>query len=696
MGLVYLATRADLQYEKRVAIKLLSGAAREKMLSRFRVERQILAKLDHPNICRMFDGGVTDDGEPYIVMEYIPGAVPVDGYCDAHELDIQARIKVFLNICEAVQYAHQFLVVHRDLKPSNVLVSRYGEVKLMDFGIAKDLMAGTGDNRDGDLRLSGARYPGTQAGRSMTPHYASPEQVKGEPIGTSSDIYSLGVMLYELLTGRPPYEYPDSDIAALLDQICVNEPEAPSRRVAQAPLDAKELHARKLRRPRQLQKTLQGDLDAIVLKAMGKDPQNRYASVDRLGEDLRRYLEGQPVVAVTAGIGYRAAKALLRNRALATSGLMIFLAAISLMFAARIILADLTGERDAVQHMEARVRDQARLAGAMASRIFSGPAREASPRERLDRAKKAISEILPGQPELHASMAHALGDAYLKLGDADAAKEMLTIALEQARRIAGPSSGSSAVRASLAHAMLAAGDAAGAERVFRSILDGAAGELAVSAASGLAAAQRAQGQKGQSIETLRHALKERAADPDIDRIEAQLARYWSEDGQHDVAEPLAGRALARREQRYGAESLEAGESLFDLGRIHLRAGHVSSASQYLRQCLEIRRRVLGEEHVLIAEVLSDLGEAAARSGKPAEAVEHWEKAIGMVSRLGAYAAPSSAAPLASLAAFHAGRGECARAWPALEAALKIQPASAEVNAARAQAAQAASLCAGRR
>jgi serine/threonine-protein kinase len=693
MGVVYLASRADLQYEKRVAIKLLSGAAREQMLARFRVERQILAKLDHPNICRMFDGGVTDDGEPYIVMEYIPGAVPIDDYCDAHELDIPSRIRLFINICEAVQYAHQFLVVHRDLKPSNVLVSRYGEVKLMDFGIAKDLMAGTGDNRDGDLRPNGGRYPGTQAGRSMTPHYASPEQVKGEPIGTSSDIYSLGVMLYELFTGLPPYEYPDSDISALLDQICVNEPEPPSRRVSQSPPEPKMLQARQVRRARQLQKILQGDLDAIVLKAMGKDPQRRYASVDRLNEDLKRYLQGQPVVAVTAGIGYRAVKAVLRNRALAVSGLMILVASISLMFAARIILADLTGERGAVQSIEARNREQALQAAAVAARIFAAQERAVSPRERLDMARKAISEILPGQPELHAAMAHALGNAYLKIGDSASAAAMIEVAMEQSRRAGGAAqSDSPALRVSLAQIRLASGDTGEAANLFRSLKGTVPPEMALHVQSGLAAAERAAGRNRASVEILRRALDGQAAHPEVDRIESQLARYLAEDGNVEEAESLARRAMGRRQQRYGQDSIEVAESMLDLGVIHRRAGRFPLAEQSLKQSLEASRGLFGENHVLVAAALTELGDTAAQSGKSQDAAKYWESAAAILSRLGPAGKAAAPRPQASLGAYYAAKGDCSRAWPLLQAVLAAPPVSPEINEARSRAAQAAGRC----
>src|SRR5271166_187255 len=218
MGVVLLATRADQHYRKQVAIKLLRpGHDGDEIFRRFQNERQILANLEHPNICRLLDGGVTDEGEPYFVMEHVRNARPIDEYCASHNLGLNERLELFRQACAAVQYAHRFLIVHRDLKPSNILVTDEGVVKLMDFGIAKNLLAGFDDPS-----------PQTLGVQPMTPAYASPEQLRGEPISTSSDVYSLGVVLYELLTGHRPFESADKGLPKMVQSICEEEPERPS------------------------------------------------------------------------------------------------------------------------------------------------------------------------------------------------------------------------------------------------------------------------------------------------------------------------------------------------------------------------------------------------------------------------------------------------------------------------------------
>jgi serine/threonine protein kinase len=229
MGVVYLASRADQQYRKQVAIKLLRpGHDGDQVFRRFQNERQILANLEHPNICRLLDGGVTTDGEPYIVMEHVRNARPIDEYCSSHDLGLNERLELFRQACSAVQYAHRFLIVHRDLKPSNILVTDEGVVKLMDFGIAKNLLAGF-DNPS----------PQTLGEQPMTPAYASPEQLCGGTITTASDVYSLGVVLYELLTGHRPFEADEKVLPDMLQSIFEHDPKRPST-VLRLPLEGAE------------------------------------------------------------------------------------------------------------------------------------------------------------------------------------------------------------------------------------------------------------------------------------------------------------------------------------------------------------------------------------------------------------------------------------------------------------------------
>jgi serine/threonine-protein kinase len=271
MGVVYLAERADGQFQQRVAIKLIASAdADDPLHQRFLAERQILADLVHPNIARLLDGGLTDDGRPYLVLEYVDG-LPITTYCECRQLDIRARLRLFADVCAAVQHAHRSLVIHRDLKPSNILVSSDARVHLLDFGIAK-LLGPT---------IAAAQLPVTRAEwRVMTPEYASPEQVLGESLTTASDIYSLGVLLYELMCGQAPYQLTTSSPAQIMAAVCEQDPERPSARA-----------------PERLARALRGDLDGIVMMALRKEPDRRYASADMLRQDVERYLAGFPVSA---------------------------------------------------------------------------------------------------------------------------------------------------------------------------------------------------------------------------------------------------------------------------------------------------------------------------------------------------------------------------------------------------------------
>src|SRR6202035_3027390 len=268
MGTVYRAVRADDQYRKQVAIKVVRGGLGDEFrVHRFRAERQILANLDHPNIARLLDGGATADGRPYVVMEYIEGR-PIDQYCDDAKLPVSERLKLFRTVCSAVAYAHQRLVIHRDIKPANILVTKEGEAKLLDFGIAKIL----------DPEEAGVDQTVTVM-RLMTPEYASPEQVRGEAITTASDVYSLGVVLYGLLTGRRPYGRASRVPRDIVQAVIETEPEKPSASITRADTTtAQTVSETRDEIPEKLQRRLRGDLDNIVLKALRKEPQRRYAS----------------------------------------------------------------------------------------------------------------------------------------------------------------------------------------------------------------------------------------------------------------------------------------------------------------------------------------------------------------------------------------------------------------------------------
>ena len=288
MGSVYLAARADEQYESNVAIKLVrAGYDTDFVLRRFRGERQILARLQHPNIGRLLDGGTTENQIPYLVMEYVQGS-RITTYATEHRLSVEQRIRLFLPVCSAVEYAHRAFIVHRDLKPGNILVDTTGTPKLLDFGISKLLHCEVPDAVDAqDVPMA-------------TPDYASPEQIVGDPVTPASDVYSLGVVLYELLTSVRPHRIVHATPQEVERAICLNPVPRPSE-------------AAHNNRP--LARRLGGDLDAIIMCAMRKEPEQRYASVERFATDLQRFLEQKPVSARSPSIGYRTAKFIRRNRA---------------------------------------------------------------------------------------------------------------------------------------------------------------------------------------------------------------------------------------------------------------------------------------------------------------------------------------------------------------------------------------------
>jgi eukaryotic-like serine/threonine-protein kinase len=409
MGAVYLAERTD-EYREQVALKIVKrGMDTDFMVRRFRHERQILASLHHPNIARLLDGGTTEDGRPYFVMEYIEGE-PIDEYCAHHYLSISERLKLFRTVCAAVHYAHQNLVIHRDLKPGNILITVEGEVKLLDFGIAKIFNPEISQTIDRTATLM----------RLMTPEYASPEQVRGEQVTTASDVYSLGVVLYELLTGHRPYHLTSilpSDIERV---ICEQEPTRPST----AALQEEEKGKRKLAFPFFLspllpfsRSPLRGDLDNIVLMALRKEPLRRYASVEQFAEDIRRHLEGLPVIARSDTFSYRAGKFMQRHKAGVAAAALILLSLI-----AGLITTVWQARRAQAQQAKAerRFNDVRKLANSYLFEFHDAV-------EKLPGSTEARELVVKRALEYLDSLAREAGDdpslqqelaaAYLKVGD---------------------------------------------------------------------------------------------------------------------------------------------------------------------------------------------------------------------------------------------------------------------------------------
>jgi serine/threonine protein kinase len=419
MGSVWLATRSDNEFKKQVAIKLVKrGMDTQEILRRFRLERQVLAGLTHPNIAALIDGGSTPDGLPYLVMEYVDG-IRIDRYCEQHKSTITERLKLFRDVCAAVQYAHGNLVVHRDLKAGNILVTADGTPKLLDFGIAKLIRT------EFDTLVAAETRPEL---RPMTLDYASPEQVRGEPITTATDVYSLGVLLYKLLTGKSPYGLAARSDSGLRKAICEQEPLKPSAVVltdekavipeATQKIDVAQEETRDKAR-RRLKKKLAGDLDMIVLMALRKEPLRRYSSVEQFSGDIRRYLEGRPVIARSDTFGYRAARFIRRNAVAVAAATVAVLtlfgtAVFELRSAERAAQQDLVDE----QHLKVLETESLRQQGALMDAYFklagsqSGAAVRETYRTALDSAR-AFERTHPGNQ----MASEFIAQAAVKLGD---------------------------------------------------------------------------------------------------------------------------------------------------------------------------------------------------------------------------------------------------------------------------------------
>ena len=427
MGTVYLAERDDGAYTQQAAVKLLRADwPGSEMNRRLEAERQILAGLDHPGIARLLDGGSTDDGRPFLVLDYVDG-LPIGRWCDERRLGVNQRIRLFLQVCAAVAHAHRCLIVHRDLKPSNILVTKDGQVKLLDFGIAK--------------LLQGAGAASTQTLRSFTPEYASPEQVSGAPITTGVDVHALGLLLYELLTGKRAFGQGDSTPAAYEQAILHEQALAPSRAAGEGSDAA--LRAERLQlTPSALSARLRGDLDAVVAKALRKEPEQRYPSVEALADDLNRHLSLEPVRARRGAWRYRSGR-FLRRHALAAG------------FATLALVAVLAGSAFSLwQASIARAeRDRAQIAATTAEAVTNfltqllakatpdaGKGKELSVRDALDLAATDLDKKFADQPEVRARVQMLLGNVYTILGDYDKAEVQLRAGLEVIVKLHGESS----------------------------------------------------------------------------------------------------------------------------------------------------------------------------------------------------------------------------------------------------------------
>ncbi len=576
MGLVYFGERDD-EVKQKAAVKIISpGYVSETVLKRFQNERQTLANLNHPNISKLLDGGITDDGIQFLVMEYIDG-IPVDEYCEEKNLNTEERLKLFLKIASVVEYAHHNLIVHRDLKPSNILITPEGEPKLLDFGIAKILSEEI--NEEEAITIKGVV--------NFTPEYASPEQVNGEPITTASDVYSLGVILYKLLTGHNPYriktKFP-SEIKKIVTQI---EPLKPSEIIYTTSEKTSgdkliQISPNSVSKTREgtiekLHKKLVGDLDNIISKAIRKEPERRYSSIELLTEDINRYLNYQPVSAHKDSFNYRAEKFFKRNKAAVITGLSIFIL---------ILLA--IGGIIWQSHLTAIERDNAKLEAEKANQIksfllnmMSAPdpkedGREVKIIDVIEKASSSLTSELHGNEQIEAEIRTIIGNTYQNLGIFDSAEVEMKRALEINKKVFGEKSVEAALSLKdLGQVYHYAGDLEKTEELYTKSLS---------------------------------LLKKNKNTPPFE-LARTLDLYGSlltDKGDYEKAETITYDALLMAEKAKGPDDYEVLTIKNNLATAYNYNDKLDKADSLYKICLKGFRKKFGNVHIRVASLLNNL------------------------------------------------------------------------------------------
>lgn len=661
MGEVYAAERVEGDYEQSVAIKVLrAGYASSELLRRFKAERRILARLTHPNIVGILDGGSTDDGRPFLVMPFVDG-VPITTYCDGNTLDLDARLRLFVRVMLAVQYAHGQLVVHRDIKPSNILVTKDGDVQLLDFGIAK-LMSG-GDRTTGAETRSELRL--------LTPEHAAPEQLRGQAVSTASDVYSLGVLLYELLTGTKPHRAQGRSLADLERAIAETEPIAPSQ------VTPARAWARRVR----------GDLDRIVLMALRKEPTRRYASVGQFADDIERFLKGLPVSAERDSLGYRARKFVRRNRGavLATSAVVLLLVifSVGMSWQAR----QLAAERDRARREQLATETVVRLLTSMFTlanpKVVPGGDTLRVPQ--LLSAGEALIDSLPDAGIVQARMWSVLGTMHMARGEMERAHVLLTRAYERmmlapdadslevartayelARAIEGHEGVSKALpwyRTATARLQRAgaprtdlvvaerelatrSGDVAERERILERLLEesriayGGDSLVLASNLNSLASQRLNAGAVRDAAALFEESVRildalRPANHPDRLVVAGNLAIALRDEGSYQTAERIAREILGLTKTQVTVHPLALAAAEERLAAITGYRGFLEDAESGLRRALALERGTVTEGHHMIINTTFNLGVIALARGRPRDAMTMLDSSIALARRAGA-------------------------------------------------------------
>ena len=609
MGTVWLAERTDGAFEKRVALKVVRGGLDSPVLvERFRAERRILARLEHPGIARILDGGETEDSLPYLVMEHVSGE-RVDEWVRRNLPSPRALVELFLKICDAVEYAHRSLVVHRDLKPANILVDDAGSPRLLDFGIAKLLEEDGGE---------GLTRPG---GRPMTPEYAAPEQVRGEPVSTATDVYALGVLGYELLTGEPPFHSETGSARELETAILERDPEPPSRRAGSP--------------------SIAEDLDDVILMALRKSPADRYPTVAAFADDLRRWRSGHPVSARPPSFAYRAGKFVKRNALLVT-------VAIAGLFA---LLAGMSGLAVGLVRAQ-RAEEIARREAATAQEVvefLTGLFRVSDPnlqredvtaREILDEGAASIAD-LESEPVVMARLLSTMGIVYSELGAFESARDQFAASLAAREQALGPE------HAEVAESLQ---NLANVEKILGRYDEAAA-----------------HYERSIEIKEERHGTRSLQ----VARGLYGLATLYSEAGDAERALPLFERVLAIQEPSPEIDPMELANTLNALAGVEMRTGELEPAMLHLERAIAILEELQGPRHPRVIGSRTNLAVLALENGEPGRAREICESTLPLLEEIRGPGHPHVATTHNVLGQAHRDLGDLEKAADHFERSVEI-------------------------
>lgn len=628
-GTVYLAERVDKDFRLEVAVKRLQrDFGPPDLAQRFLLERQILARLTHPNIATLFDAGTSATGDPYFVMEHIDGA-PIDRHCDQRRLTTRERLLMVLDVCGAVSYAHRNLVVHRDLKPSNILVTDDGAPKLLDFGIAKLL----GDPGTSPLDR-------TQTGLlPLTPEYSSPEQVRGEALTTATDVYSLGILLYRLLSGARPYTFPLPRRASAIERIICDEPvERMSDRVLTLSAeDAETSAAARKTTPEGLRRELSGDLDNIVAKALRKESERRYGSIEQLADDLRRHLEQRPVSATGDSLTYVTGRFLKRHAWAVSTALLLMLSLVGGIVAT-------TYQMGQAKRHQARAE---RVIDLLLDDVFGAATKDRAQdeipdaRQILDQSTGALDRQLVATPYVHGTVLAVVGRLYQRLGVYDRAQVSLQRAAERLRPLLGED------HPEVLRISSDLGYVLSDRRLYR-----AARERLHHVVARQRLNHRSQGDLAVSLR--------------------RLANVEHEVGHVGVAQRLLAESLELRESLYGPRSLEVANARWLQGQFARQAQDPEEATRIFEEVLVLRRELLGEDHRDVLTTLNDLAVCAYDLQDYRRAEQTMLRVVALSERLDGPDHPELATRLINLGAVRRKLGEYDEAVPVLRRALQIQ------------------------